>query len=115
MDYGVINKSISDHCGTGYLVEGSNINWTFSLPESGFHNLRFKYSIRWDSGSNVGLIINGKKVDPFYFWTTGQPSNWDDEQVYYFNKGENTIGIDFTNRVNIDQLGLEKATIGFYE
>jgi hypothetical protein len=112
MDHGIIKKIIKDCSGGGYIVEGSNIEWTFTLPESGFYNLKFRYAIRWGSGSNVGLIINGKKVDPFYFWNTGDPSNWTvDEQVYYFNQGENTIGIDFTNRVNIDQLGLDKIAL----
>ncbi len=113
MKQGVINKIISDYSEKGYLMEGSNINWSVEVPESGYYNLSFRYSIQHGDGKVVPMSINNQSVEPFYFWNTGDPSSWTvDEQIYYFDKGQNTIGIEMLSQINIDQLGLEK-TVGF--
>lgn len=116
MEHGTTGNHLPGYSGSGYIVEGSHIRWVFDVPESGFYDLKFRYTIRWGSGEPVELDINGNKVEPFYFWSTGDAASWAvDGQTYFLKEGENAIEMDYSNRVHIDQIAIEKSPVFSYK
>ena len=111
---GIVENNIEGYTGEGYLTKASGhsripVKWSYNAPEPGRYILEFRYTLERQEEFLSPLIINGKKVEDFGFWETGNGGAWVWLRLTVdLEKGENSIEISPEGYVLLDHLNIIK-------